>query len=182
MSLHIAILGLLSRGNHHPYDIKKMLLNMNMENIPHLNDGSLYYNFEVLRKKGYIEKLDVSREENRPNKTTYGITPLGREALEQKIYESFKDFTTIRELYASTCFIQYANPAKAAFLLEEIIEKLKKRLSQSETLWEGAQSIPKDKSIELIYEHGTGQLRLDIDWLEKLLAYVRTLEHRPVRE
>jgi len=183
MSLHIAILGFLCEGNHHPYDIKKMLKGMNLENIPHLNDGSLYYSFENLRKKGYVEKLEVTREENRPNKTTYGITALGREALEQEIYESFKNFSSVKELYASTYFLKYANATKAAFLLEESIRKLEEKLNYSRMLWDQAQEkptpIPIDKGIRLIYDHATSQMVLDIDWLRKLLDYVRTLEKAP---
>lgn len=178
MSLHIAILGILCEGNRHPYDIKKKLRGMNLENIPHLNDGSLYYNFEALRKKGCIEKLQVTREDNRPNRTTYGITPAGREALEQEIYDSFKNYTSIRGLYASVGFIKHANPAKVAFLVEEIIQKLEETLRRSEGLWDQAHArdIPFDGRAELIYDHASAQMKLEIDWLRKLLAYVRKLE------
>lgn len=181
MSLHIAILGILCEGNHHPYDIKKLLKNMNLENIPHLNDGSLYYNFENLRKKGYVEKLEVTRDENRPHKTTYGITALGREALEQEIYESFKTFTSVKELYASAYFLKYANATKAAFLLEESIRQQEESLRHSRLLWKHAQegdssAIRIDTAIRLIYDHATSQKQMDIDWLRRLLAYVHTLE------
>ena len=63
MSLQIFILGLLSEGEHHPYDIKKQVFKP-LENTITINDGTLYYNFEVLLKKGYIRKIKVVQSEN----------------------------------------------------------------------------------------------------------------------
>lgn len=47
MSLQIFILGILSEGEHHPYDLKKQVLKPLDNSFP-INDGTLYYNFEVL--------------------------------------------------------------------------------------------------------------------------------------
>lgn len=36
-------------------------------------EGMIYYNFEVLYKKGFIEKIEMIQSENRLDKMMYGI-------------------------------------------------------------------------------------------------------------
>lgn len=172
MSLRVFILGNLCEGNHHPYDIKKMLKSDNLEDVQKINDGRLYYNFEVLLKQGYIEKIEVTREENRPEKTTYGITDAGRKVLEEEIYAAFKNFKDVKSLYSSTVFLKHADPVKLAFLIEEAIQKLqtaKKRIVEDWNLLKHRTPL----NVHLIQEHSLSFMELEISWLKKLLAYVR---------
>ncbi|MFS0840999.1 PadR family transcriptional regulator [Paenibacillus sp. 1P03SA] len=172
MSLQIFILGILCEGNHHPYDIKKMFKKNNIEDVHKINDGTLYYNFDVLLKKGYIEKREVIREDNRPEKTTYGITPKGREFLEQEIYASFRNFTGVESLYSSTLFLQHADKNKLIFLIEEVIDKMRNRSEQQNQDWEAF----KDKtppSVHLIQDYVHNRMKLESEWLVKLLDFVK---------
>lgn len=172
MSLQVFILGILSEGNHHPYDIKKMFKRENMEDIHKITDGTLYYNFEALLKKGCIEKVEVTREDNRPEKTTYAITKKGKETLEQEIYGSFKNFKDIKSLYSPTLFLKHADPVKLAFLIEEGIENLKGKITRNKEEWD----LLKDKTpphVHLIQDYALSQLELDMGWLQKLLVYVQ---------
>ncbi|WP_042352894.1 PadR family transcriptional regulator [Bacillus massiliigorillae] len=173
MSLQIFILGVLSAGNHHPYDIKKMFKKNNIDELSKISDGTLYYNFESLLKQGCIEKIEVIRDENRPDKTTYGITAKGREALEQKIYNSFKNYTSISSLFSSTIFLKYVDTNKVAFLLEEIINKLKEKIERYDILWD---EIHPDSTpaIHLIQSYTHNQMKVDLEWLERLLLFVRS--------
>lgn len=66
-----------------------------MEDTVKINDGTLYYNFEVLLKKGLIRKVEVVQTDNRPEKTTYSITEDGVKMLEEGIYDSFRKMTDI---------------------------------------------------------------------------------------
>ncbi|WP_068776678.1 PadR family transcriptional regulator [Paenibacillus sp. FJAT-26967] len=172
MSLQVFILGVLCAGNHHPYDIKKMFKRKNIDEIQKINDGTLYYNFDVLLKKGYIEKIEVTRDENRPQKTTYGITDAGRQALEQEIYTKFKNFTDVESLYSAALFIKHADPNKLAFLIEEGIEKLQGKIQHHHEIW----LTIRDESppiIHLIQDHTLSRIKLELDWLEKLLVHVK---------
>ncbi|GAB6991136.1 PadR family transcriptional regulator [Paenibacillus pini] len=174
MSLQIFILGVLYSGNHHPYDIKKMFKKDNLEDIHTITDGTLYYNFDVLLKKECIEKISVTRDVNRPEKTTYGITDKGRETLQQGIYNSFKQLKDIPSLYSPTIFLKYVDKNKVAFLIEEGIEKFQGQLERNLLEWEVIQH-EAPQSAHLIQEHVLNQKRLELDWLKKLLAYVQTL-------
>ncbi|MFC3746026.1 PadR family transcriptional regulator [Paenibacillus sp. GCM10012306] len=174
MSLQIFILGMLSEGEHHPYDIKKMILKP-LENTVSINDGTLYYNFEVLLKKGLIKKLQVVQSDNRPEKTTYGITDKGRIVLEEEIYDVFKKFNDIRSLYSSLMFLDKVDPHKLAYVIEEAIARLEKRVSMIEGSDPELLEVPEEKreAVSLIVEHANQTFLKDIDWLHKLLASVR---------
>ncbi|WP_422658792.1 PadR family transcriptional regulator [Paenibacillus sp. EC2-1] len=172
MSLRVFILGNLCERNHHPYDVKKMLKGDNMEDVQKINDGRLYYNFEVLLKQGYIEKIEVTREENRPEKTTYGITEAGRKALEEEIYTAFKNFKDVKSLYSSTVFLKHADPVKLAFLIEEAIQKLQNAINRNVEDWKII-GLKTPLNVHLVQEHSLNYMELEVSFLKKLLAFVR---------
>lgn len=167
MSLQIFILGVLSSGHHHPYDIKKMFKQNVLDESSKINDGTLYYNFEVMLKKGYIEKIEVIRDDNRPEKTTYGITPLGKEYLEQEIYASFKNFTRVDALYSSVLFLKHADPKKLMFLIEEAKEKVQNKIKADTAFWEAVRD-ETPPAVHLIHDHSLSLLKIDLEWLNKL--------------
>ena len=172
MSLRVFILGNLCESNHHPYDIKKMMKHDNMEDLQKINDGRLYYTFEVLLKQGFIQKVEVIRDENRPEKTTYGITEEGRKVLEEEIYAVFRNFKDVQSLYSSTIFMKHADPTKLAFLIEEAIHKLQSAIKRNADEWR----LLKHKTplnVHLIQEHSLNYMELEVSWLQKLLSYVR---------
>ncbi|GGD89453.1 PadR family transcriptional regulator [Paenibacillus nasutitermitis] len=174
MSLQIFILGTLSEGEHHPYDIKKMVLKPLDNNIA-INDGTLYYHFDILAKKGLIQKIKVIQSENRPEKTTYGITDAGRKALEEEIYAIFQNFTTIQSLYSSLLFLDKIDKSKLAYLIEEAIAKREKDIHRIEQANPEFPGIPPEQRdpVRLITEHAYQSIKCDINWLQQLLIHLR---------
>jgi len=175
VTLQIFILGALSEEDHHPYDIKKIMVQA-MDSTS-VSDGALYYNFEVLWKKGWIQKVKMEQKENRPEKTTYGITEKGQEALKDEIYEVFRSFTNVTSLYSSLLFLDKVDRVKLGYLIEEGI---KKRERSRETLhhvdYESVKIPSRNKkAAELIGAHARDMIEGDIRWLNKLLDYVRSL-------
>ncbi|SET20167.1 PadR family transcriptional regulator [Paenibacillus sp. NFR01] len=172
MSLQIFILGTLSRGEHHPYDIKKKVPK-SLNNIISYNDGTLYYHIEALLKKGYIQKLEVVQSENRPEKTTYGITDLGREALKDEIYSVFDGFTDIRRLYPSLFFLDMVDPVRLSAVIERAIQKLKNKIDRIERA-DLSPLQPKERfPLELVLQHAHQSKKNDLQWLTGLLEQVK---------
>lgn len=174
MTLQIFILGKLSQGEHHPYDIKKQVFKP-LDNMITINDGTLYYNFEVLQKKGYIKKIKVTQTDNRPEKTTYGITDKGRKALEDEIYSVFQNYTSINSLYSSLLFLDHVDKQKLAYIIEELIAKLNMKIQHIESIDTSLIQIPEKAKppVMLIAEHANHTMKNDLEWLQKLLAFVR---------
>lgn len=172
MSLQIFILGILSEGHHHPYDLKKIFKKNKMDEVSEINDGKLYYNFESLLKKGCIEKIKVIREENRPERTIYGITDEGKEVLKEKIYDSFVNFKDIRSVYSSVIFIKHTDLEKTTYLLEELIVKMKRKIAHYDEIWSEMQE-KTPPSVHLITDYTHNQMRIDLKWLEKVKKFVQ---------
>lgn len=143
-----------------------------MDEVSEINDGKLYYNFDSLLKKGCIEKIEVIREENRPERTVYGITDKGREVLRDKIYESFTNFKGIRSIYSSVIFLKHTDLDKSAFLLEEVVNKLKEKIAHYDEVWNDLQD-KTPPSVHLITDYTHNQMRIDLAWLEKVKKFVQ---------
>ncbi|MFD1884876.1 PadR family transcriptional regulator [Paenibacillus wenxiniae] len=122
MSLQIYILGSLWQQDIHPYEIKKRIAE-NTGGTVNITDGNLYYNFDALNKKGYIEKVEVIQSANYPDKSFYRITDEGRDGLRSMIYKSFAKPTDISSLMAPLLFIRLVDIKRIIFFLQEAIEK-----------------------------------------------------------
>lgn len=177
VSLQIFILGNLSEEDRHPYDIKKQVQKPLGDTIT-INDGTLYYNFEVLLKKGWIRKAQVIHSENRPEKTLYAITDEGRKALQDEIYASFQKMTNIKSLYATLLFLDKVDSNKLAYIIEEKITKINEKLQlfgrSDVDLSDFSES--KLQGIRLISEHAHRMISSDKEFLEKLLLTIRKKE------
>ncbi|MCM3781355.1 PadR family transcriptional regulator [Neobacillus mesonae] len=172
MSLQIAILGMLWEHEGHPYDIKKRMQRDELNSVISITDGALYYNFEALLKKGYIEQVEVIHTENRPDKTMYAITEKGKQGLREEIYKSFKKNKDIKSLSSAIAFMHRADSDRLAFLIEDIIQKLRERMDLIERNRLAAPEINDLEEIVFLADYAEKGLRNEIEWFNKLLAVV----------
>jgi len=174
MTLQIFILGALSEGDRHPYDIKKSILRA-LDNSMSINDGTLYYNFEAMAKKGLIRVSEVVHSENRPDKTLYSITDKGLKALEDNIYSAFQKMTSVTSLYASLLFLDKVDKKKVAYLIEEAIERLTKSVNRIKGSDGEFHEVPEEKreAIRLVADHALHKLENDVAWLRRVLESIR---------
>lgn len=175
MSLQIAILGMLWEREGHPYEIKKRMQQFDLDHVISITDGALYYNFEALVKKEFLQKIEVVHSDNRPDKKMYAITEKGRQGLKDEIYSKFKKSTDIKSLSGSIPFIHLVDRDRLSFLIEDIIEKLQKKLDlihKHRTLY--PELLVREPIIFLadFSEHGA---RNEKEWFEKLLGIVKKM-------
>ncbi|MBS5915107.1 PadR family transcriptional regulator [Paenibacillus macerans] len=174
MSLQIFILGLLHKGDYHPYDVKKRIL-QGTNNAVNVTDGNLYYNFEALLKKEFIQKSQIIQAENRPDKITYSITPKGREAFKEEIYKSFKNAKSIRTLLPVLPFLEYVDAKKLFFYVEDVLERLNNRAKEFEEKGLATEIDPVNPDYKiLIGEVVTESIKLEIQMFNKLLLVLKT--------
>ncbi len=85
MSIKYAILGLLSQGPLHGYELKSAY---EEELVPgaQLNVGQVYKSLERLSHEGFVSH-DVVRQDVRPDKKVYDLTDPGRDELRRWIEE-----------------------------------------------------------------------------------------------
>jgi DNA-binding PadR family transcriptional regulator len=88
----IAILGLLCRhGPQYGYELRKRIEDQNLNDIADVQLGSIYAALKRLADEGLVEQHGVSQAGNRPKRTTFQITPLGKKELRSLIAHAFTD-------------------------------------------------------------------------------------------
>lgn len=181
LSVSLFILGSLAEENSHPYKLKKNLLDALP--INRMSEGKFYYNFESLQKKGFIEPVETVQLVNRPSKTLYRITKIGREYLKQELYNSFKEVSKLEDLYICIYLVKFIDPVKAAVLLEDTIKREKKRWAEyresknSEKIVKRMEQLgdTQKAAVHFISEHAFCQSEENIRWMEKLLSFLRNI-------
>jgi DNA-binding PadR family transcriptional regulator len=83
LSLKYAILGLLSEGPRHGYELKGLYDEALVPNAK-LNFGQVYPTLDRLRRDGCVEQ-DVVSQDDRPDRKVYALTERGRKQLQDWI-------------------------------------------------------------------------------------------------
>ncbi|MEU4190656.1 PadR family transcriptional regulator [Kribbella sp. NPDC026611] len=83
--LAIAVLALLHENPMHAYEMYQLLINRQGDRIVKLRPGSLYHTVERLAGQEYIRATGTERAGNRPERTTYELTPAGAAAFRQRV-------------------------------------------------------------------------------------------------
>jgi DNA-binding PadR family transcriptional regulator len=83
--LGIAALALLTEGDMHPYEMFQTMIARRDDVIVKLRPGSLYHTVNRLEQDELVESVGTDREGNRPERTTYRITDIGRYALRSEV-------------------------------------------------------------------------------------------------
>ncbi len=77
----LAVLALLRESPMHPYQMQKLLRERHKDELLVLKRGSLYHAIRRLEAASLIQAVRTAREGNRPERTTYSITVLGKKEL-----------------------------------------------------------------------------------------------------
>ncbi|AFQ26313.1 PadR family transcriptional regulator [Bacillus thuringiensis] len=139
MNTKLFMLGLLMEKNRHPYEVQQLLKNSEMKYYIKITKGSLYYTFEQLEKKDFIEIVDIIRNEQRPERTIYGITTSGKQEFEHLLLEQMiKQEDMHRPIYEALLFAQYGDDRL-------ILEQLRIKISQLTLYLTTLQKVYEDK-------------------------------------
>jgi DNA-binding PadR family transcriptional regulator len=127
----IAVLALLREAPMHPYQMQRLLSLRHKDEILALKRGSLYHAIGRLLQAGLIAIEMTDRDGNRPERTTYRLTPAGLEELKVTIR---KIVATPRressEFMAAMSFLVHLDPKEAAHHLKERAYSLDAEIAQ----------------------------------------------------
>lgn len=90
--LAMSVLALLRESPMHAYEMYQLLMSRQNHRIVKIRPGSLYHTVERLARHEYIRATGTERAGNRPERTTYEITPAGDEALRQRVETGLEKF------------------------------------------------------------------------------------------
>lgn len=172
MKAELYILGVLHRGNFHPYEIKRRLTQAMIECFTDVDVGTLYYAVRQLAEGGLLAAVARQRVARGGMRTVYRITPRGRDRFRELLHAQFAAEGDLRQtLYGPMLFLHLADLKLVAEALRTQINKQNVRLAEIRKLrrkW--AAMLPTGS--RLLMQHMAEQCRLDLRWLRTVLADV----------
>jgi len=124
--LSVLILGIISEKERNPYEVTKMLEELQLKKWLPLADSTVYVTINNLKKQGLISGRS-ERTGNLPEKTFYTITPEGEYELQHSVTSFLEDDSTGPSNFDIGILLMY-NLSKP-----EILFKLKKKLERLES-------------------------------------------------
>ena len=165
----IAVLSLLREAPMHPYQMQRLLRDRHKDEILALKRGSLYHAIGRLERAGLIEVGGSSRDGRRPERTSYCITPAGREqflAVLRKIVALPRRESS--EFMAAMSFLVHLTPAEAIPQLAERAGRLDWEIEQRSMGLEAASAhVARINLIES--EYLLAMLKAEAGWVRALI-------------
>ena len=174
MKAEFFVLGVLHRGDFHPYEIKRRLNNALVECYTDVDVGTLYYAVRQLVESGDIAPKTTQKVTRGGERTIYRITPQGRKRFQQLLLERFQEEGTVAQtIYPALLFLDLAD-------LSAVSELLRERLRQTESALAKTSAIKKQLGTGLgsgnshLMDHLIQIRQLDCRSLRRLLREVET--------
>ncbi|MCJ0980257.1 PadR family transcriptional regulator [Rhodococcus sp. ARC_M12] len=175
--LGVSVLALLSEGPMHPYEMYQLLLERKEDRIVKIRPGSLYHAVARLHGRELITEVGTDRGGNRPERTTYEITPAGRRVLVDRLAEILR--SPVREYPQFTLGLSEMHnlPASEAIaLLRARTEDLAREIEELS----GFQRLARERNVSEIYWAGIDytyhMLDAEVKWLTSYIDRVDSRE------
>jgi DNA-binding PadR family transcriptional regulator len=172
--LAVAVLTLLEERPMHPYEMYQLLLQRREDYLIKIRPGSLYHTVTRLAEQGLAESEGTDRAGNRPERTTYRITPAGAAAVRGRISEILRRPVREYPLFPVAMAEAHTLPADEVIgLLTERIRWLDKDLIEFDALsdWTTAHGVP--RRYWMVIEYLRGQVEAERAWLRRIIDELR---------
>ncbi len=168
MKAELLILGVLHRGDLHPYEMKRRLERAMVECYTDVDVGTLYYAVRQLARSGHIAPVRRQRVARGGMRTVYRITAKGRRRFQELLLERFAaDGSVAETLYAPMLFLHLADAAKVAELLRVRVRRQTELLQELAAVRLQLASLLSTGGRHLL-AHLEQQRRLDRKWLQRV--------------
>lgn len=182
MNSRLLVLGVLHRGDFHPYEIKRRLEAAMVECYIDVDVGTLYYAVRQLEKEALIAAIAEERVARGGMRTIYRITDEGRAEFRKLLHSQFEADGPVSEtLYGALLFLHLAEPETVRSSLRQRITNLDEQIAKLGPVRSELGPILSTGGEHLL-NHLERQRRLDREWLERLLADIEAHGVRDVSD
>jgi len=161
----------------HPYEMHQLLMARHEDRLVNVRPGTLYHAVGRLAERRLVETAGTDREGNRPERTTYRITPAGREALTERLQDMLAE--PVNEYPSFPLAVAEAYNLPAGVVLDLLDRRLVLLQDQLELLQKG-ESIVLKKDVARKYwidlEYQQTMLRSEMGWIRSLQDQLRSGE------
>jgi DNA-binding PadR family transcriptional regulator len=182
MKTSLLILGVLHRGDFHPYEIKRRLENAMVECYSDVDTGTLYYAIKQLEKDGLILAVIHERVARGGMRTVYAITPKGRAEFQTLLHRQWAEEGPVSQtLYGALLFLHLADLRKVEAILRARIARLDELIAKLGPIRKQLAPVIATGGLHLL-NHIDRQRRLDRQWLKDLLADIEAGRVRDIAD
>ncbi|GIH99509.1 PadR family transcriptional regulator [Planobispora takensis] len=171
----MALLSLVAEEPVHAYRMQQLIKERHKDDVVNVAQrNSVYQTIDRLLRDGLITVRETSREENRPERTVYELTDVGRQTLMQWMRTMLS--TPAREFPefpAALAFLPVLPPGEAAAAVEERLASLRERLAALETEIARTGTFL-DRVFLVESEYQRTVLRAEIDYVRGLAGDLRS--------
>jgi DNA-binding PadR family transcriptional regulator len=169
MNARLLILGVLHRGDFHPYEIRRRLKAAMVECYIDVDVGTLYYAVRQLEKEALIEAVAEERVARGGMRTIYRITDKGRAEFREGLHRQLDvEGPVSQTLYGAVLFLHLADRSVVEAALRRRIARLSELIEKLGPIREQLASKLSTGGDQLL-RHLDQQRRVDRDWCEALL-------------
>ncbi len=170
--LWFVVLGLACEEPMHPYRMQTLIKLRGKDQIANVAQrNSVYQTIDALQRAGLIAIRGTSREERRPERTTYEATEDGRRALRAWVRTGLstpaREFPEFPAALSTLYGVEGADDLRT--LLDSRIEALEARLAELEKPYP---DVPRIFLLEA--EHVAAVVRAEVKWLRGVVADLRS--------
>ncbi|WP_405163837.1 PadR family transcriptional regulator [Nocardia sp. NBC_01499] len=173
-TLALALLGLLIERPMHPYEMAATLRERHKDGSFKINSGSLYDTVEALARHGWIEPVETVRAGNRPERTVYAHTELGRAEFVSWLDELVR--TPVAEFpkfIAAVSYLGALGPVRAVDALEERARHLVDRIAGADTALEETVGAGAPRLFMIEVEYVRHAWQAELEWTRQIIAEIR---------
>lgn len=172
--LALALLALLYEAPMHAYQMQRLIKERGKDAVINVRQrASLYQTLERLLRDGLIGIRETTRAENRPERTVYALTAMGRETVRRWEREmlatpeqEFPDFP------AALAHLPLLTPDDALRQLATREEALRAKIAQLDDQFRAASTfLPRLFLLETEYQRG--MLAAELSWVRAIIADLR---------
>jgi DNA-binding PadR family transcriptional regulator len=180
--LAISVLALLKEEPMHAYEMYQLLVKRHTHWLVKVRPGSLYHTVERLARQNYVRATGTERAGNRPERTTYELTPEGDAALTRRVETGIEEYVHEYPLFPVVLSEAHNLEAEDAVLrFRSRIVDLERWVSEIDTALADARA----RQVPEVYWMGGGYLRTQLiserDWLATTIERIESkdLEWQP---
>ena len=182
MDARLLILGVLHRGDFHPYEIKRRLEAAMVECYIDVDVGTLYYAVRQLLKKKLIAAVAEERVARGGVRTIYRITSEGRLEFRSGLHRQLEAEGPVSQtLYGALLFLHLADGTVVKDSLRRRISRLDELIAKLEPIRKQLAAVTSTGSDHLL-RHIEQQRLLDREWMKALLVDIETNGVRDVAD
>ena len=181
MSLDYAILGFLNYGPLSGYDLTKVLDNSVRHFWP-ADQSQIYRTLARLAENGLVEQ-EVFRGVDRPDRKEYRLTPAGREALRAWLLAPLAAQDVRIAALIQVFFAGQLTDEEVLALFERLAAEARAVLEAYDRISQPAEADVESAGMQrdsffwgLTLEYGLASARMDLEWLESVIARIRAGE------